>query len=110
MMVQIHEVHVERMLSQRVRDADGHVLGRLEEMRVEIVDGEHCVVEFHVGAGAMIERVASFVRQLPFFRGVPGARSAIRIPWQLLDLSDPNNLRVSATRRELRELQRKDRA
>lgn len=98
------EAHVERMLSRRVRDSEGHVIGRLEELRVEIVDGEPVVVEFHVGAGALLERIAGFIRQLPFFGVVPAVGTELRIPWQLFDLSDPTNLRVRVPRRELRDV------
>lgn len=96
------EAHVERLLSQRVRDVEGHVIGRLEEMRVEVVDGEHVVVEYHLGSGALIERIAGFVRLLPFFGAVPRIGTEYRIPWQLFDLCNPNDLRVRVPRRELR--------
>ncbi|HVX39802.1 MAG TPA: hypothetical protein VHB25_09535 [Gemmatimonadaceae bacterium] len=96
------EAHVERMLSRRVRDAEGHVLGRLEEMRVEIVDGEYVVVEFHLGSGALLERIAGFIRQLPFFEALPRVGREYRIPWQLLDLTDPDDLRVRVRRDDLR--------
>ena len=31
--MKIHEVHVERLLGRKVTDADGKVVGRIEEMR-----------------------------------------------------------------------------
>ena len=90
----VREVRVERLLGTRVRDSNGEALGRLEEMIVEIVDGEPVVTEFHVGPGAMIERVAGFVRQLPFLRWLPGARRAYRVSWQVMDLSNPSQPRT----------------
>lgn len=96
-----HEAHVERMLGRQVRDADGHEIGRLEDLRADIVDGEWVVVEFHLGSGAFVERIAGFIRQLPFFRPLPRTGSVLRVPWQLFDLSDPNDLRIRVRLREL---------
>jgi len=41
--VEYHEAHVEHLLGRQVRDIDGRVVGRLEELRVEVVDGEYVV-------------------------------------------------------------------
>jgi sporulation protein YlmC with PRC-barrel domain len=100
----ITEAHVERLLGRRVHDANGQSIGRLEEFRVEIVDGEHVVTEYHVGGSAVVERIASFVAQLPFFRLIPFARTGYRIPWTDLDLSDPRRPRVRGCREELERM------
>jgi sporulation protein YlmC with PRC-barrel domain len=84
-----HEAHVERLLGRRVHDDRGQVLGRIEEMFVEVIDGEYVVTEFHLGRGALVERIAGFVRQLPFFTLVARKPEPIRVEWQRMDLSDP---------------------
>ena len=95
------EAHVERLLGKRVRDADDRVAGRLEELVVEIVDGEYVVTEFHIGGAALVERIAAFVKQLPFFRLLPFARRGYRVTWSDVDLSDPRYPRVRRPRDEL---------
>lgn len=87
--MEIREAHVEQLLGRRVHDERGRMLGRIEEMIVEVVDDEYVVTEFHLGTGALIERVTGFVRQLPFFSLIPGTKEPIRVGWKEMDLSDP---------------------
>jgi hypothetical protein len=87
-------VHVEHLLGRRVRDADGVVVGRLEELCVEIVNGDPVVTEFHVGPAALLERIGAFVHQLPFFALLPWSRRLRRIRWDEIDLTDPRHPRL----------------
>lgn len=96
------EVHVELLLGRSVRDVDGQNIGRIEELHVDVVDGESVVTEFHIGSAAMIERIAGFVRQLPFFRGLPNMRSEYRVRWQDLDISNPGEPRLRIPQAALR--------
>ena len=95
------EAHVEHLLGRRVVDAGGQVVGRLEELHAEVVDGELVVTEFHIGAGALLERVGEFVTQLPFLRYIPYSRHMYRVPWQQLDLSDTRHPRVRVRKENL---------
>lgn len=95
------EAHVEHLLGRRVVDVDGRVVGRLEELHAEIVDGETLVTEFHIGAGALLERIGVFVTQLPFFRYIPFTRRMYRVSWQQFDLSDTRRPRVRMRRDDL---------
>ncbi|MDB4877203.1 MAG: hypothetical protein JWM41_3649 [Gemmatimonadetes bacterium] len=88
------EVHVERLLGYRVRDADGRHIGRLEDFRVEVVDGEAVITEFHIGSAAFVERITGFVSQLPLIAYLPFALKEYRVRWQDMDLSDPRHPRV----------------
>jgi sporulation protein YlmC with PRC-barrel domain len=83
-----HELHAERLLGKHVTVQGGQSIGRIEEMIVEIIDGETVVTEFPVGAGAAVERFSEFVRQLPFFGWLPRGKTYC-IPWHLMDFSDP---------------------
>lgn len=98
------EIHVERILGRRVRDRDGRVLGRLEEMRAEMVDGELAVVEFHIGPEAILERIGGFALRLPFFGVLPFAHRAYHVPWQQMDLSDPHHPRFRGSMRDLKRI------
>ena len=99
------EAHVEHLLGRRVVDLDGRVLGRLEELHAEVVDGETVVTEFHIGAAALLERVGAFVTQLPFLRYIPFSRRMYRVPWQQFDLSDTLHPRVHARRDDLERVE-----
>lgn len=95
------EVHVERLLGRRVRDFNGVVIGRLEELRCETVDGETVVVEVHVGPAALGERLGGFLFQLPFLRYLPFERWEYRVPWDQVDLGDLEHPRLRCRREEL---------
>jgi sporulation protein YlmC with PRC-barrel domain len=100
------EVHVERLLGYRVRDADGRVLGRLEDFGVEIIDGETVVTEFHIGSAAFVGRITGFVSQLPIIDRLPFHLEEYRVPWQHVDLSDPRHPRVRVPRSALERVPR----
>jgi len=95
------EAHVEHLLGRRVVDVDGNTVGRLEEMHAEMIDGELVVTEFHIGAGALLERIGEFVTQLPFLRYIPYSRHMYRVPWEQFDLSDTLRPKVRVRREDL---------
>jgi len=97
-----NEIHVEQLLGKKVRDADGRVVGRLEEFHVEAVDGEHVVTEFLIGPAAALQRVGVFLKQLPFFRFIP--KKEYCVSWTLMDFSDPDRPNVRARRDELKRV------
>lgn len=105
----VRELRVEHLVNRRVRDADGEVIGRLEELCVEIElteDGSHYVVrEFHVGAHALAESLVGGQMARALVRVLGRGRGYRRyvIPWEWMDLSDPRHPRVTRPRRELRE-------
>lgn len=98
-----NELHVEHLLGRRVVDVDGRSVGRLEELHAELVDGELVVTEFHIGTGAFVERIAGFLRQMPFLRALPRAGREFRVRWRDIDLADPSRPVVRLRRHELRE-------
>jgi hypothetical protein len=95
------EVHVELLLGRRVRDENGEVIGRLEECVVERIDGESVVTEFHVGPGALYERIGGFMVQLPLINALRGTPMEYRLAWNLMDLSNPRRPTVRAAKRDL---------
>ena len=79
------KVRLERLLGRRVLDRDGRVAGRLEEVRAHR-EGDACVIdEYHLGAAALLERLSARV----LFR-----RHARKVPWDKLDLSNPDRPRL----------------
>lgn len=98
-----HEAHVERLLGKKVRDVNGEVVGRLEEIVAETIDGELVVVEYHLGAAAVLERIGVFFSALPYFGLIPFPKHLYRVRWDEMDLSEPNRPRVRRAKAELRE-------
>jgi hypothetical protein len=95
-----HEIRLSDVIGRVVRDIDGRSIGRLEEMRAEIElhdsGNDYVVVEYHVGAYGALEALAgaSFARHL--LRGIGpilGYRQR-RVPWEVMDLSDPPRPRI----------------
>jgi sporulation protein YlmC with PRC-barrel domain len=73
------EVNIELLIGCKVFDESGKAIGRIEEI-LAVEKGEELVVsEYHLGREGLFERLSVFVA-----RG-----EAQRIPWQELDLSDP---------------------
>jgi hypothetical protein len=93
-----HIVHVEDLVGRRVHTADGsRIVGRIEELIVERrQNGVHEVTEYHIGVGALFERLA-VVHQLL------GRRPSILIArWDQLDISRPEKPTLTCAEEELR--------
>ncbi len=88
----VHEVHVEKLLGRRVRDAAGRVVGRIEEIHT---DDKGVVSEFLVGPAALWERLGQSTLELPFIRLLGMEPSSHRVPWNELDLTDPDHPRTT---------------
>ena len=93
----VHEVHVEKLLGTRVRDVTGRVVGRIEEIHT---DDKGVVSEFLLGPAAVWERLGQTTLELPFVRLLGIERSEHRIPWNELDLSDPDHPRITTMLRK----------
>lgn len=77
-------VPLDLLVGRKVRDADGRVVGRIEEVLAERVNQECIVQEYHLGPGALLERLAKGISRI-----VRGNRHGARvIPWDAVDWSD----------------------
>lgn len=92
----VTEVHLELLLGRRVIDVDGYACGRLEEVVAEERGGECVVSEYLVGRAALVERLSAghVGRSILSLLGAKGAHSGHRVPWDKLDLSDPERPRL----------------
>lgn len=75
---------VEELIDRAVRTPDGRILGHIHEMVAEERDGELVILEYHLGSGAVLERVSASLRSMFGLR----QKEPIRISWESLDLSD----------------------
>ena len=100
-------VLVEDLLGRIVHDPDGRRVGHLEEIVADRHEDHLEVVEFHVGEVAFFERLSaagllgSFASWL-----IPGAHRGVKVPWEQMDLSDPEHPRTTIPRGELPRLRR----
>jgi hypothetical protein len=95
----VSEIRLEMLVGRRVRALNGRPAGHLEEIRVERRGGAWVITEYHVGALALLERLAiRFVRwPLRRIRGW-------RVRWDQLDVSDPRRPRLTCPLEELDRL------
>jgi hypothetical protein len=109
--VSTREVGLSHLIGRRVHDAAGRSVGRIEELRAEIElhdrGNDYVVVEFHVGAYGALEALAGgrFARHLLRRLGGAVGYTQRRIPWDRMDLSDPDRPRLTCRREELAGLE-----
>ena len=102
------ELHLELLLGRAVIDAAGERVGRIEEVRAEQQADEWVITEYLVGLAAIAERLSAqrlIARFLPWFQQ-PNGRIGYCIPWDKLDLSDPEHPRLTCTIKELQGIDR----
>jgi hypothetical protein len=100
------EIHLEQLLSRRVRDADGRVVGRIEEVRAERRGEEYWVQEYHLGPHAVLERLSLWLTRLPPLHlltlGQQG--KSYKASWDQIDVTDPEHPRLRCAKQDLQEL------
>lgn len=99
-----NDVRLELLLGRRVVDANGAKVGRIEEVLAERDGEELLVTHYLVGTYALFQRLSIRHFGLGLLRML-GARAQSekphRIPWDKLDLSDPENPRLTCAVGEL---------
>ncbi len=99
-----NEVKLELLLGRRVVDVDGVRVGRIEEVLAEREGDELLVTEFHVGTYGLLERLSIFhigTGLLRYLGGHAMSAKPHRIPWEKIDLSDPEHPRLTCSIAEL---------
>ena len=92
------KVHFELLLGREVHDPDGVRVGRILSVIAER-EGEDCVIrEYHLGAAALLSRLGiTALRLVGLHRHEP-----LRVPWDQLDLGDPEKPRLRCRAEELK--------
>jgi sporulation protein YlmC with PRC-barrel domain len=98
------EINAELLLGRKVVDVNGENVGRIEEFVVELADNACLVEAYLVGASALIDRLSAWSLVRPIRKALRGRSviSSYKVPWQELDLSDPEHPRLTVQRSELR--------
>jgi hypothetical protein len=100
------EIQLELLLGKQVYDLDGKAVGRVEEIRAEPRGEDYYVVEYHLGAYSFFERLSA----LPIGRailtaiGAAGSNGKKAVPWDKLDIHDPEHLRLTCPQAALQAL------
>jgi hypothetical protein len=90
--VAVTQVQLELLLGRKVLDPSGRLAGRIEEVRAHVA-GDHCLVdEYHLGPAAWLERLSARVLSRQHGR---------RVPWDKLDVADPEHPRLLCPVEEL---------
>ena len=93
-------VRVEDLIGQRVRERSGRVVGRIEEIRAEQNGDGWTVIEYHLGSGAMLERLAIVRHRF-------GRRSdTIIARWDQIDVQRPDTPVLTCAVEELKHEKR----
>jgi sporulation protein YlmC with PRC-barrel domain len=95
MIMAAREVRVEQLLGRMVRTAAGRGVGRIEDLRAEPDGDEYVVREVILGELGLRAMLFGMAAQLPTLQSLGLARRyrTRAIPWQWLDLSDPERPR-----------------
>lgn len=96
-------IHVETIVGTEVRDVTGKVAGRLEEVHADW-RGDECIVTHYVLASKKTRRGVSLTNAIHFVLRLLGAEKSggsIVVPWDKLDLSDPEKPRLNCRAEEL---------
>jgi len=91
-------VRLQELVGKLVLDVNGARVGRIRCVRAER-DGDDCVVrEYEIGAAALLSRFGISALSLI---GWPLGREPLCVPWNQLDVSDPQRLRLRCAKEEL---------
>ena len=96
------QLNLELLLGKKVFARNGKSIGRLEEVCVELAPGECRVTEFLVGEYGVFSRLSawSIARAVLGVFG-PAFRSGHRIPWNKIDLTNPERPTLTCSVSEL---------
>jgi hypothetical protein len=97
--VSAQEVRLEDLLGRLVRSATGRPIGVIQGVRARPHGDEYLVHEILLGELGLKARLLGMLEQLPTFRALGLGRPyrTRPIPWQWLDLSDPEDVRFRRT-------------
>ncbi|MHC5935236.1 hypothetical protein [Nostoc sp.] len=98
------EIHLELLLSKPVLDSTGKAVGRIEEVCAEQQGEEWIVKEYLIGYAAVLERLSAWTIGLGILRllGAQKISGDYTVPWDKLDLTDPDKPRLRCSLDALR--------
>ncbi|MBE9020876.1 hypothetical protein IQ272_33065 [Chroococcidiopsidales cyanobacterium LEGE 13417] len=100
------EIHLELLIGKQVVDIDGKPVGRIEEIRAQPQGDEWVIQEYLLGFGAILERLSAWTIGLAILHrlGARKIRGGFKVPWDKMDLADPDRPRLTCTLDRLQAL------
>jgi sporulation protein YlmC with PRC-barrel domain len=100
-----NEIHLELLLGKPVLDSTGKAIGSIEEVRASKQGEEWIVQEYLIGYAAVLERLSAWTVGLGILHllGAHKIHGGYTIPWDKLDLTDPNKPRLRCSLDELKQ-------
>jgi Uncharacterized conserved protein len=90
------ELRLTEILGRKVVDSDGKYAGRLED--IEAVRGEDVslIESYLVVHRGLLDRIQTWALAAPLQKSIPVREKSrpYRVPWDLMDMSDPEHLRI----------------
>jgi hypothetical protein len=102
----MRELHIYETLGRKVRDANGYYVGCLEEIEVERGDDSCLVTSYIVHKRGLISRMTAWAVSNSVRRAIPVPEKALpyRVPWDQMDLSDPEHPQILVAQSELKRV------
>jgi sporulation protein YlmC with PRC-barrel domain len=102
------EIRLELLLGKKVLGVTNKPIGPLEEIVAEQRGSELFVEEYHVGSYAMMERLSawSIGRSVLKLFGATRRSEGYRVPWDQLDVSNVDQVRLLSPVSKLAKLSR----
>jgi hypothetical protein len=100
------EIHLELLVGRRVYALNGRAIGRLEEARAEVHQGNASVTEFLVGTYGVFERFAAWEigrTILSLFGSL--IKGGYAVKWNQIDLTAPERLQLTCKVSDLSPLE-----
>ncbi len=100
------ELRLYEILGNKVHDADGKYAGALEEIEVERGDESCAVKSYLVEHRGVIDRITAWALADSLRKAIPVREKSrpYRVPWELMDLSDPHHPRITVPQSELKRV------
>jgi sporulation protein YlmC with PRC-barrel domain len=102
----VREIHIYEFLGRKVHDADGKYCGALEEIEVERGD-ESCIVKnYFVQERGLVDRITAWALADSLRKVIPVREESkpYRVPWDKMDLTDPEHPRITVPKSELQRV------
>lgn len=91
-----HELHLELLIGKCVLDSTGQPVGRIEEIRAAQQGDDWVIQEYLIGTAAVLERLSAWTLGIRILHllGAHKIYEGYRVPWDKLELSDPQHPRL----------------
>ena len=97
------EINAELLLGRKVHDVNVEKVGRIEEFQVERGDNACLVKAYLIGTSAVIDRLSAWTLIRPIAKSLRNrAFSVYHVPWEEMDLTDPEHPKLRISKSELR--------